>query len=166
MAFLRIREPPNDLVDLSVHQESTPSTFSSCVLHFLSKNAIFKTFPAIDLSGQHVDVYITSENLIFFSPEISQGIKIPYTKVILHAIHRTPHSAFDVPCIYMQIEDLAISSTEKVDANGDLSEPETNMTEIYILPSDPSTLHDFFTALSHCSSLHPCPEQNSGEETE
>ncbi|KAG4301266.1 hypothetical protein PCK1_002576 [Pneumocystis canis] len=61
MTFLRIHSPPTDLIDLSEHQSATPNTFSLRVLHFFEKNATLKTFPAIDLSEQLIDIYITSE---------------------------------------------------------------------------------------------------------
>ncbi|CCJ29952.1 unnamed protein product [Pneumocystis jirovecii] len=162
MAFIRIHERPTGLIDIVEHQSATPSTFSSQVLHFFSKNAQFKTVPMIDLSGQ-VDIYITSENMIIFSENLSLGLQIPYPKIILHAIHQTPHNAFDTTCIYIQIEDLEGFMSTKNDVNGDPSELYSNMVELYILPSDPLTLNDFFAALSNCSSLHPCTDQNSDE---
>ncbi|KAG4301175.1 hypothetical protein PCANB_002474 [Pneumocystis canis] len=164
MAFLRIHKEPSDLIDLTEHQSATPNTFSLRVLHFFSKNATFKTFPTIDLSGQQIDVYITSENFILFSPVLSSGLEIPYQKMILHAIYQTPYSAFDAPCIYIQIEDLgALLKKDSID--NDSFELSTNTVELYILPSDPSTLNNFFEALSHCSSLHPCSNQESEDDT-
>ncbi|EMR10196.1 hypothetical protein PNEG_01469 [Pneumocystis murina B123] len=163
MAFVYIREPPADLIELSEHQESTPRTFSSNVLYFLSKEAAFKAFPAIGLS-EYIDAYITSQSFIIFSPSISKGLEIPYPKIVLHAIHRTPHNAFDTPCIYMQIEDLNNLALKENGMNGSVPESDTNMVELYISPTDSSTLRDFYTALSDCSSLHPCREQNLGED--
>ncbi|KTW29812.1 hypothetical protein T552_01017 [Pneumocystis carinii B80] len=161
MAFVYIEKPPTGLIELSEHQESTPRTFSSNVLHFFSKEAAFKAFPAIGLS-EHVDVYITSQSFVIFSPSISRGLEIPYTKIILHAINRTPHEVFDTSCIYMQIEDLNNLSLKENGTNGTVPKSDANMAELYISPSDSSTLHDFYTALSNCSSLHPSVEQNSG----
>ncbi|KAG5518722.1 hypothetical protein PMAC_002691 [Pneumocystis sp. 'macacae'] len=162
MAFLRIHERPTGLIDIIEHQSVTPSTFSSPVLHFFSKDAHFKAFPAIDLFGQ-VDIYITSENLIIFSENRSLGLQIPYPKIILHAIHQTPHNIFDATCIYIQIEDILELISNENNVNGNPSKSYSNIVELYILPSDPLTLNDFFTALSNCSSLHPCKDQNSDE---
>ncbi|QSL64969.1 hypothetical protein MERGE_002273 [Pneumocystis wakefieldiae] len=163
MAFVCIREPPAGLIELSEHQRSTPADFSSNVLHFSSKEAAFKAFPAIDLSD-HIDVYITSQCFIIFCPDISKGLEISYQNIALHAIHSTPHNIFDAPCIYMQIEDLDSSLLRENGVNGDAQESDANMVEFYISPTDSSTLQDFYRALSYCSSLHPCREQNLGED--
>ncbi|KAG4305538.1 hypothetical protein PORY_001094 [Pneumocystis oryctolagi] len=163
MAFFRIYEPPTGLIDISEHQSTTPSTFSSPVLHFFSKNAEFKTFPPIDLSEQQVDIYITSENLIIFSQNLSLGFQIPYPKIILHAINRTPHNVFNASCIYMQVEDLGEVLPVENGVNGSPSKSCSNMVELYILPSDSLTLNSLFSALSNCSSLHPSANQDLEE---
>jgi nucleotide-sensitive chloride channel 1A len=107
-------------------------------------------------------LYITTKRLIWLSDVDKQkGYAVDFLSISLHAVSRDP-DAYQLPCIYAQIE------TVESDGYGDELEDQNStngenldlsqVTEIRLVPSDPSTLDDIFKVLCTCAELNPEPD--------
>jgi len=106
-------------------------------------------------------LYITTKRLIWLSDVDKQkGYAVDFLSISLHAVSRDPE-AYELPCIYAQIEtaesdgygDELEDQNSTNDENLDLSQ----VTEIRLVPSDPSTLDNIFKVLCACAELNPEP---------
>ncbi|KAF7510222.1 hypothetical protein GJ744_006918 [Endocarpon pusillum] len=125
-----------------------------------------------------IDVWVTSEKLLLYSPSSEVGISIPYPTISLHAIQSVPApSAGEHQGLYMQL------LSQSPDAEGGVEDEEEDSISLTIIPqndappppttTDPdSTTGDhtpqpptvaMFTALSNCSNLHPDPVNDEQE---
>ncbi|KAL1958640.1 hypothetical protein VTO42DRAFT_3983 [Malbranchea cinnamomea] len=132
----------------------------------------------------NVDVWVTSEKLILFSPVTSTGVSIPYPSVSLHAIQRLPlPGSPDEPPVqglYMQLasqenaaegmdededeETVSLTIIPQPQAPG-AQEQQPTTTTTTTESADPmeqeqegpalSPTEALYTALSACSNLHP-----------
>lgn len=107
-------------------------------------------------------LYITTKRLIWLSDVDKQkGYGVDFLSISLHAVSRDPE-AYPLPCIYAQIE------TAESDGYGDEFEEQNStngenidlsqVTEIRLVPSDPSTLDNIFKVLCTCAELNPEPD--------
>lgn len=170
-----------------LYQDSTPDTFSlqeNPILYGGGRgwtlrplaNAVpyFERFLAQngaknELSDElEVDVFVLNTAFVLWFTQHSFGASIPYQKIILHALQKTPEGAL---LLYLQIQDES---------------SEENLIDFVIAPKrtfvpDPKerlfTKRHFgafisadrivettFTALSRCSALHYDPESENEEE--
>ena len=79
------------------------------------------------------DTLVVSEDAVRWGSSIT----LNYVNIILHAMC-TDIESYPKPCIYMQVE-----------TSGE------NMSEIRLVPQDPSSLQALFDQLSKCAALHP-----------
>ena len=106
-------------------------------------------------------------NVSWITPEL-KGFALSYYDISLHAVSKDI-SSFPEECIYLLLEtgkeDSEDSEPEEngmdTEMNGGSGEPEK---ELYLVPSDKSKLDSIFTAMAHCQSLHPDPEDVGSDE--
>ncbi|KAL9114103.1 MAG: hypothetical protein Q9227_001875 [Pyrenula ochraceoflavens] len=114
-----------------------------------------------------IDVWVTSQKLLFYSTLAATGVSIPYPSISLHAIQSLPQpSPGEEQGLYMQL--INFSSDE-----GQQSEEDEDLESISLtivppaMPQQAQTTDDeersstpiqaLFNALSECSNLHPDP---------
>ncbi|XP_050220967.1 chloride conductance regulatory protein ICln isoform X2 [Mercurialis annua] len=104
-------------------------------------------------------LYISSKKVVWLSDAGgAKGYAVDFLSISLHAVSRDPE-AYPSPCIYTQIE------TEEADEDeSDDSESESNeildlskVTEMRLVPSDPSQLDTLFQVFCQCAELNPEP---------
>ena len=100
------------------------------------------------------------------------GFAAPFTSVTMHAVSRGGgDGGFDRPCIYAQVEG---APPDGVKTGGEEKEKEEEeeeedggggggvgvddfdeMTELRLVPTDPSALDDVFNTMSECAAMNP-----------
>ncbi|KAI9349096.1 regulator of volume decrease after cellular swelling-domain-containing protein [Obelidium mucronatum] len=95
---------------------------------------------------------------------------VDYPSIVIYAISRDP------PCIYCQLDNMAVESDLPLDGEGNGSEDNGNDNddeedptfEMRIVPDDPSKLDDLFLAITECAALHPDKNalQDDGDDDE
>ncbi|KAL1644407.1 hypothetical protein SLS58_004321 [Diplodia intermedia] len=105
-----------------------------------------------------LDVWVTSQNLLIFSPTTSTGVSVPYPDITLHAIQRltVPGSTDATQGLYMQ---LALNASDFT-ADDDLQ-----TLEVTLIPSasSASAITDLFAAVTACADLNPDPADSDSE---
>lgn len=124
-----------------------------------------KRFEAISLVlGNNLDLgrgslYITTRRVIWVNGA-DKSYAADFQHINMHAIS-TDQSAFQRPCIYMQME----PSSSDVPADGDDDDLENEVTpEVRLVPTDASALEDLFQVLCDCAALNPDPGQEGDDE--
>ncbi|XP_061956651.1 chloride conductance regulatory protein ICln-like [Populus nigra] len=110
-------------------------------------------------------LYISTKKVVWLSDvDRTKGYAVDFLSISLHAVSRDPE-AYPSPCIYTQIEtgededELEGSDSECSDAL-DLSK----VTEMRLVPSDPSQLDTLFQVFCECAELNPEPVEDNEEE--
>ncbi|KAJ8552773.1 hypothetical protein K7X08_020166 [Anisodus acutangulus] len=110
-------------------------------------------------------LYITSKQVVWLSDtDRSKGYAVDFISVSLHAVSRDPE-AYPDPCLYTQIDngvedDESEGSTDEGDESSDLS----RITELRLVPSDPSQVDALFQIFCECAELNPEPIEEEEEE--
>ncbi|KAK9266272.1 hypothetical protein L1049_025349 [Liquidambar formosana] len=110
-------------------------------------------------------LYISTKQLVWLSDvDREKGYAVDFLSISLHAVSRDPE-AYSSPCIYTQIEteadeDEAEGSDSECGETLDLSK----ITEMRLVPSDPSQLDTLFEIFCECAELNPEPIEEEGEE--
>ncbi|KAH8492531.1 hypothetical protein H0E87_021920 [Populus deltoides] len=110
-------------------------------------------------------LYISTKKVVWLSDvDGTKGYAVDFLSISLHAVSRDPE-AYPSPCIYTQIEtgededESEVSDSECSDAL-DLSK----VTEMRLVPSDPSQLDTLFQVFCECAELNPEPVEDNEEE--
>ncbi|KAI3751031.1 hypothetical protein L2E82_22034 [Cichorium intybus] len=110
-------------------------------------------------------LYITTKQVVWLSDTSrTKGYSVDFLSVSLHAVSRHPE-AFESPCIYTQIdtgdeEDGSESHDSESSDTLDLSK----ITEMRLIPSDPTPLDTLFQIFCECAELNPEPIEDEEEE--
>ncbi|KAM7266545.1 hypothetical protein ACFE04_004442 [Oxalis oulophora] len=112
-------------------------------------------------------LYITTRQVIWLSEEDKdKGYAVDFLSITLHAVSRDPE-AYPSPCIYAQIEtdddgDFSEDSDSDSESSGilDLSK----VTEMRLVPSDPTQVDTLFEVFCECAELNPEPTGEDEEE--
>ncbi|KAL8949514.1 MAG: hypothetical protein Q9222_004391, partial [Ikaeria aurantiellina] len=131
---------------------------------------------------QGIDVWVTSDKFLLFSPTRSTGLAIPYPSISLHAIQRSPQPSlllqiltengpqFDdhdpegtISLAIVPSETTASSAASEHDQQQQQTPPSSSPPpqDASTPPSSSSSVNDLFTALSTCADLHPDPASGS-----
>ncbi|CAG7966672.1 unnamed protein product [Penicillium salamii] len=190
----------SSFVPLAEHQSRTPSSFYSgpAVLHYHSQrckivilerellaspelNALRGETATANSATQDdekeiaidgIDVWVTSDKFLLFSPAASAGVSIPYPSISLHALQRLrvpgAESDAEVQGLYMQVATPAAPSAD---------DDEECTTLTVVLASDTMALasadgeevtetptQQLYGAVSACSNLHPDPVEPGDED--
>ncbi|KAL5569992.1 hypothetical protein UlMin_026567 [Ulmus minor] len=110
-------------------------------------------------------LYISTKKVVWLSDvDRQKGYAVDFLSLSLHAVSRDPE-AYPSPCIYTQIEtgddeDESDGSDSESNAALDLSK----ITEMRLVPSDPSQLDTLFEIFCECAELNPEPIEGEEEE--
>ncbi|EGX90681.1 hypothetical protein CCM_07101 [Cordyceps militaris CM01] len=181
---IRTPPAATDFVPLAEYQSQTPASFvdGKPVLHLHVAGAaasapkeqvargVLAVFPADaptttsgengvadeeELVEQQVDVYVTSESFIIFSPAAEAGVSIPYPSISIHAIKQLPSSSS--AAVWMQLEL----------SDGGSSEDDYALIELTIRPpasAAAAAANTLYEAIAACSNLHPDPAADDDDE--
>uniref|UniRef100_A0A6M2ECE4 Chloride conductance regulatory protein ICln n=1 Tax=Populus davidiana TaxID=266767 RepID=A0A6M2ECE4_9ROSI len=110
-------------------------------------------------------LYISTKKVVWLSDvDRTKGYAVDFLSISLHAVSRDPE-AYPSPCIYTQIEtgedeDESEGSDSECSDALDLSK----VTEMRLVPSDPSQLDTLFQVFCECAELNPEPVEDNEEE--
>ncbi|ERN17531.1 hypothetical protein AMTRI_Chr13g125690 [Amborella trichopoda] len=113
-------------------------------------------------------LYISSKRVVWLSDlDRRKGYAVDFLSVSLHAISRDPE-AYPSPCIYAQIETEAASGEED-DSDTSDTEPDrkfelSKVTEMRLVPSNPSHLDTLFNVFCQCAEMNPDQDEEDGED--
>ncbi|GAB1598111.1 methylosome subunit pICln-like [Argonauta hians] len=103
-------------------------------------------------------LYVAESRLSWVGYEDSKGFSIEYPAISVHGVSKD-QSNFPQPCIYMIIN-CTIDDNDTCNENQSGNDNEDDkVTEVHLVPQDPSALNLIFQTLSTCSALHPDEEQ-------
>ncbi|KAF2403142.1 hypothetical protein EJ06DRAFT_506399 [Trichodelitschia bisporula] len=167
---------------LSEHQSHTPTTFfgGPAVLHYHSPASsliiskadydryalvrnLCATPPAEDAADVQitgVDVWITSANVLLFSPTASTGLSISYPIIALHALGTYPPTS--APMVYLQLD---LYDVEQSNSDDDIETLHLNIIPASAgegAAADTATppAKQLFEALCACADLNPDTEED------
>ncbi|KAA8539818.1 hypothetical protein F0562_026510 [Nyssa sinensis] len=112
-------------------------------------------------------LYISTKQVVWLSDgDRAKGYAVDFLSVSLHAVSTDPE-AYPSPCLYTQIE----TEAEDDDEESEGSDSECNgtldlskITEMRLVPSDPSQLDTLFEIFCKCAELNPEPIEEEEEE--
>ncbi|XP_071732191.1 chloride conductance regulatory protein ICln [Rutidosis leptorrhynchoides] len=110
-------------------------------------------------------LYISTKQVVWLSDtDRTKGYSVDFLSVSLHAVSRDPE-AFESPCIYTQI-DNGDDADESENSDSESSETLdlSKVTEMRLVPSDPTQLDTLFEVFCECAELNPEPIQEEEEE--
>lgn len=103
-------------------------------------------------------LYISTKQVLWLSDaDRHKGYAVDFYSVSLHAVSRDPE-AYPSPCIYVQIENGLEddeSDGSDTECNGVLDS--SKITEMRLVPSDPTQLDTLFDIFCECAELNPDP---------
>ncbi|XLS77897.1 hypothetical protein HN51_062122 [Arachis hypogaea] len=104
-------------------------------------------------------LYITTNDV-----DNTKGYAVDFLSISLHAVSRDP-DAYPHPCLYTQID---INAEEDGSENSDSESSDiqdlSRITEMRLIPSDPTQLDTLFQVFCECAELNPEPNDEEGEE--
>lgn len=110
-------------------------------------------------------LYISTKQVVWLSDvDRAKGYAVDFLSLSLHAVSRDPE-AYPSPCIYTQIE----TESDEDESEGSDSESSgtldlSKITEMRLVPSDPSQLDTLFDIFCECAELNPEPIDEGEEE--
>ncbi|KAL9335654.1 hypothetical protein Peur_072835 [Populus x canadensis] len=110
-------------------------------------------------------LYISTKKVVWLSDvDGTKGYAVDFLSISLHAISRDPE-AYPSPCIYTQIE-TGEDEDESEGSDSECSDPLdlSKVTEMRLVPSDPSQLDTLFQVFCECAELNPEPVEDNEEE--
>lgn len=111
-------------------------------------------------------LYISTKRVIWLSDnDVTKGYAVDFLSISLHAVSRDPE-AYPSPCIYTQIEIEDDEGSESEESDSELVEDVnlSKVTEMRLVPSDPSQLDNLFDIFCQCAELNPEPNEDGEEE--
>ncbi|KAG1721439.1 regulator of volume decrease after cellular swelling-domain-containing protein [Suillus occidentalis] len=141
---------------------STPTSFNDIppVLRHKEDNVRVMLDPPLptftEQDGANGTLFVIESALVFMS-STGVGFQVPYPAITLHAIAR-PESG---PSIYCQLDELAGEPGAVEPSENDEA---SDMRELSIIPSNPTSLEPIFEAMSLCASLHPDPNVSDDDD--
>ncbi|XP_068635519.1 chloride conductance regulatory protein ICln-like [Aristolochia californica] len=113
-------------------------------------------------------LFISSKQVVWLSGvDVGKGYAVDFLSISLHAVSRDAE-AYPSPCIYAQIETEGGEDEEREDSDSEASEnfDLSKITEMRLVPSDPSQLDTLFNVFCECAELNPEPRDEQDDENE
>ncbi|CAJ1978276.1 unnamed protein product [Sphenostylis stenocarpa] len=111
-------------------------------------------------------LYITTKQVIWVSDvDKTGGYAVDFLSISLHAVSRDPE-AYPVPCLYTQIDTEVADDDHSDSESNHIQQDLSNVTEMRLIPSDPSQLDTLFAIFCQCAELNPEPNDEEGEEND
>ncbi|KAL3575678.1 hypothetical protein D5086_023779 [Populus alba] len=110
-------------------------------------------------------LYISTKKVVWLSDvDRTKGYAVDFLSISLHAVSRDPE-AYPSPCIYTQIETVE-DENESEGSDSECSDALdlSKVTEMRLVPSDPSQLDTLFQVFCECAELNPEPVEDNEEE--
>ncbi|KAI5780768.1 regulator of volume decrease after cellular swelling-domain-containing protein [Geopyxis carbonaria] len=174
ISVIHIAPQKSSYTELSLYESSTPESFNMPVLHFSSPGCTIEISKAHatslppfsrlsnnvespdNLIFDSVELWVTTQKLIFFDPASSVGSEIPFTSLSLHAIKKQRGLTGIYMMIALSPESAAVTNSDQCD--------DDEIVELTVIPSPEAEFStqetialSAFKALSQCASLHPDP---------
>lgn len=110
-------------------------------------------------------LYISTRQVVWLSDvDRAKGYAVDFLSLSLHAISRDPE-AYPSPCLYTQIETEADEDeSEGSDSESSDALDLSKITEMRLVPSNPSQLDTLFDIFCQCAELNPEPIDEEEEE--
>ncbi|XP_020094402.1 chloride conductance regulatory protein ICln-like [Ananas comosus] len=111
-------------------------------------------------------LFITTKRVIWLDDaDAARGYAVDFLSISLHAVSRDPE-AYPKPCIYTQIETEVVEDEDSEDSDSECGDDFelSKVTEMRLVPSDPSQLDALFNMFCQCAELNPDPNSESEEE--
>ncbi|TKY68030.1 Chloride conductance regulatory protein ICln [Spatholobus suberectus] len=109
-------------------------------------------------------LYITTKQVIWVSDvDKTKGYAVDFLSISLHAISRDP-DAYPLPCLYTQIDTEEADEDHSDSESNHIQQDLSNITEMRLIPSDPTQLDALFAIFCQCAELNPEPNDEEGEE--
>ncbi|XP_010909011.1 chloride conductance regulatory protein ICln [Elaeis guineensis] len=111
-------------------------------------------------------LYISTKRVVWLSDaDRAKGYGVDFLSVSLHAVSRDPET-YPLPCIYTQIETEAAEDEESEGSDSECGQDVelSKVTEMRLVPSDPSQLDTLFDFFCQCAELNPEPHEEAEEE--
>ncbi|KAJ1426495.1 ICln [Sesbania bispinosa] len=109
-------------------------------------------------------LYITTKQVIWVSDvDKNKGYAVDFLSISLHAVSRDP-DAYPVPCLYTQIETEADEEDHDSDNSDSECQDLSMISEMRLIPSDPTQLDSLFQIFCQCAELNPEPNDEVEEE--
>ncbi|KAK7404229.1 hypothetical protein VNO78_04937 [Psophocarpus tetragonolobus] len=109
-------------------------------------------------------LYITNKQVIWVSDvEKTKGYAVDFLSISLHAVSRDPE-AYPLPCLYTQIDTGEVDDDHSDSESNHIQQNLSNVTEMRLIPSDPTQLDTLFAIFCQCAELNPEPNDEEGEE--
>ncbi|RDX63493.1 Chloride conductance regulatory protein ICln [Mucuna pruriens] len=110
-------------------------------------------------------LYITTKQVIWVSDvDKTKGYAVDFLTISLHAVSRDPE-AYPLPCLYTQIDAEEADDDQSDSDSNHIQQDLSNVTEMRLIPSDPTQLDALFAIFCQCAELNPEPnDDEEGEE--
>uniref|UniRef100_A0A5B7A7C9 Putative chloride conductance regulatory protein ICln n=1 Tax=Davidia involucrata TaxID=16924 RepID=A0A5B7A7C9_DAVIN len=112
-------------------------------------------------------LYISTKQVVWLSDvDRVKGYAVDFLSMSLHAVSRDPE-AYPSPCIYIRIETEAEDDGDEsgvLDSECNETLDLSKISELRLVPSDPSQLNTLFEIFCRCVELNPEPIEENEEE--
>ncbi|KAK7341059.1 hypothetical protein VNO80_23983 [Phaseolus coccineus] len=109
-------------------------------------------------------LYITTKQVIWVSDvDKTKGYAVDFLSISLHAVSTDPE-AYPLPCLYTQIDTEEADDDHSDSESNHIQQDLSNVTEMRLIPSDPTQLDTLFAIFCQCAELNPEPNDEEGEE--
>ncbi|XP_040865167.1 chloride conductance regulatory protein ICln isoform X1 [Glycine max] len=106
-------------------------------------------------------LYITNKQVIWVSDvDKTKGYAVDFLCISLHAVSRDPE-AYPLPCLYTQIDTGEADDDHSDSESNHIQQDLSHITEMRLIPSDPTQLDSLFAIFCQCAELNP--EPNDGQ---
>ncbi|ESW03320.1 hypothetical protein PHAVU_011G004300 [Phaseolus vulgaris] len=109
-------------------------------------------------------LYITTKQVIWVSDvDKTKGYAVDFLSISLHAVSTDPE-AYPLPCLYTQIDIEEADDDHSDSESNHIQQDLSNVTEMRLIPSDPTQLDTLFSIFCQCAELNPEPNDEEVEE--
>ncbi|KAI7733142.1 hypothetical protein M8C21_013295 [Ambrosia artemisiifolia] len=110
-------------------------------------------------------LYISTKRVVWLSDtDTTKGYSVDFLSVSLHAVSRDPE-AFQSPCLYTQIDNGDEGDeSESCDSESSETLDLSKVSEMRLVPSDPTQLDTIFNIFCECAELNPEPVEEDEEQ--
>ncbi|WVZ04093.1 hypothetical protein V8G54_024899 [Vigna mungo] len=109
-------------------------------------------------------LYITTKQVIWVNDvDKTKGYAVDFLSISLHAVSTDPE-AYPLPCLYTQIDTEEADHDHSDSESNHIEQDLSNVTEMRLIPTDPTQLDALFAIFCQCAELNPEPNDDEGEE--
>ncbi|RZC42514.1 methylosome subunit pICln [Asbolus verrucosus] len=122
----------------------------------------------LDKKSLGIGTLFVSERTLSWQKEGEAGFSMDYYNISLHAVSKDPN-VYDRECIYILTDphiDMSGHNSEEqaVDNEDSDAESEPDLSELILVPDDPSYIQTIYEAIKLCQELNPDPADVDDED--